>query len=137
MGKHQTNDVVCFFDEKKMDVITGRVGQYLPGSTDTCEVCYYTPVIGADGNPTDMQNLMTVVKKDDALYKSPQEAWSCIIAKTEIRRSYAAKAHLQAEGELIKTTKILRAARKALTALAGKPDLEEDQDIDTNFGRIE
>ena len=135
MSNHNKDDVVFFFDDKKIAVFLGRIEELLPG-TDSYKIRYEVPTMTEGGEPAGLTTLY-VVKESNCLYTDPTEAWSTVIAKTEIRRSHAAKAHAQAEGELIRTSKILRAARKALTALAGTPDINWEGDPEITYGRIE
>ena len=84
------------------------------------------PVYNEDGQIV-QQREIEVLKTEDVLFASEKEAWVNVIATTEARRAYASRAHLQAEGELIRTTKVLRAAKSALLQIVTAEHPEDDQ----------
>jgi len=127
MNKFKVNDIVWFFDIKKTAVLRAVISEVLPDS-DIYKLQYKEPVYDEAGQVTQEREL-EVLKAENVLYASEKEAWVYVIANAETRRAYASRAHLQAEGELIRTTKVLRVARKALMDIVTS-EHPEDQVVD-------
>ena len=111
----QKGEIVYYFDYDMLEAVKARI------KTQGDYSCFYrvAPILNKDGVEDE-----EVIKEERTLFTSEQALWAHIIAETEVTRSYAAKEHNRAEATLIRTSKILREARKALAKLA-----EEDSRI--------
>ena len=124
MNKFKTGDLVWFFDIRKTALTRATVHD-IKGNLYSLR--FSEPVYNEDGQIV-QQREIEVLKTEDVLFASEKEAWVNVIATTEARRAYASRAHLQAEGELIRTSKVLRAARSAMMRIVTEEHPEDQID---------
>ena len=125
MEKFKIGDSVWFFDIRKTALTRATVHDI---KGNLYRLRFSEPVYNEDGQIV-QQREIEVLKTEDVLFASEKEAWVNVIATTEARRAYASRAHQQAEGELIRTSKVLRAARNAMMRIV-TAEHPEDQVVD-------